>query len=272
GDFSIAQATLHGQFSLSHLSGVATRAGKEFQIRKLAAEAGGGSLGGEATWIDNAGGSLAFQCSHVDLARASQDAGAAAKKIAGMLDFNVQLAGLGADSKATAGKGTLALRKGNCAQFEVLRQIGDVLRVASLANFEIADAAATFQIAGGQIVFAPVEISAPPVGLTLNGPAAFDGPLNLTASLHAPADLVARQPLIAPQFSPPDAASRRSVPFSITGTFGKPRQNLAEKLTGTKDRKQQRIIAAEAIISALMDRKKPQPQQPAAVQPAPAQP
>lgn len=270
GDFRVAQAILNGVLSINNITGIATRAGAEFQIRKLTAGAGGGSVTGEATWIEKATGSLILQCNHVDLSRASQDAGAAAKKISGMLDGNVQLVGLGGGTNTMTGNGALTLKNGNCAQFEVLRQIGDVLRVASLANFEIADATATFQIAGGQIVFAPVEVSAPPVGVTLNGPAAFDGLLNLTASLHAPAELVARQPVLAPQFSPPDAKNRRSVPFNITGTFSKPRQNLAEKITGTKDRKEQRIIAAGAILSTLMDRKKPQ--QPAAVQPAPAQP
>jgi hypothetical protein len=260
-DFNIAKATLHGQFSVGHIHGLATRAGDRFQIRNLAAEAGGGSLIGEAAWTENSTGSLALQCDLVDLARATQDAGAGAKKISGMLRGSIELAGLGAAEKAVTGKGAFTLSRGNCAQFEVLRQIGEVLRVASLANFEIADATATFQIADGQTILAPVEVSAP-----------FDGALNLTASLHAPSDLVARHPVIAPQFSPPDANSRRSVPFNITGTFSKPRQNLAEKLTGTKDRKQQRIIAAEAIISALMDRKNPQPRQPAAVQPALAQP
>ena len=183
------------------------------------------------------------------------------------LSGHFQLAGLGSDPSALTGNGTLALKNGNCSQFEMLRQISDVLRLASLANFEIADATANFQIAGGKIAFSPVEITAPPAALTLTGPATFDGALKFAATLHFPADFVAKQSLVAAQFLPPDASNRRGIAFDITGTFAKPRQNLAEKLTGTKDRKQQRAIAAQAIISALMDRKKQQPQQPAPAQP-----
>lgn len=273
-EFTAARAALPGLLSLDHLSGIANRAGDEVQIRQLAATGGGGAVTGEATWsaITNTA-TAALHLSAIDLTRAAAEAGMTGTKISGALSGDAQFAGLGPDKKAITGKGTLALKNGNCTQIEALRQIGEVLRLASLANFEIADTTANFQVANEQVLLAPVEVSAPPVGVTLTGPASFDGTLNLAGLLHAPAALVERQGMVAEKFSPPDAQNRRSIPFNITGALKKPKQNLAESLTGTKDRKQQRIIAAESILSALMQRNKPKPDPPAQPpQPAPAQP
>ena len=271
GNFDIQRATLHGWLALDKLTGTVSRDGKIFQVRNLSASTGGGTLTGEATWTDGATGTAGVKFDRINIARTAQDAGAANPRVGGILSGDAQFAGLGADKNAITGNGTLALRGGNCREIELLRQIGEVLQIAAIASFEISDVTANFSIAQGQIILAPADVAAPPVGVTLTGPVAFDGTLNLSGILHAPADFVARQSLVAGQFSPPDANNRRSVPFNITGTLKKPRQNLAEKLTGTKDRKQQRIIAAGSILSAIMGKKKPQLAQPAPeVQPAPA--
>lgn len=289
GDFSTGRATLHGWFALDHLNGVATHAAREFRISKLAGEAGGGSVTGEAKWIEGATGNALLKFAGINLDRAAQNAGASARKIAGTLGGDAQLENFGTDPKAITGKGSLTLTGGDCSQFEVLRQIADALRLASLANFHIADATATFQIAGGQAVLSPMEISAPPAGITLNGPIGFDGVMNIAAFLHLPTDLIERQgSMLAARFSPADARSRRSVPFNITGSLSKPKQNLAEGLTGTTDRREQRKVAVETILSTLLEKKNPKllkmlPQliqtpktqtdpQPAAPPPVPAQP
>ena len=270
GSFEIQRATLHGWLALDKLTGLVNRDGRTIRVSQLAANSGGGTVSGEATWTEGATGTAAVKLDHISVALTAQDAGAVNPRVGGILSGEAQFAGLGADKNFLTGSGTLSLRGGNCREIELLRQIGEVLQIAAIASFEISDVATTFRIAQGQITLASADVSAPPVGVTLTGPVAFDGALNLSGILHAPADFVERHALVSSQFSPPDANGRRGVQFNITGTLKKPRQNLAEKLTGTKDRKQQRIIAAGSILSALMDRKKPQPAQPAP-QPAPAQ-
>ncbi len=277
GNFDIQRATLHGGLALDRLTGIVSRDGNIIQVRKISASTGGGTLNGEATWTEGATGTAGVKFDRINIARTAQDAGAASPRVGGILSGEAQFAGLGADKNTITGKGTLALRGGNCREIELLRQIGEVLQIAAIASFEISDVTANFSIAQGQVILAPADVAAPPVGVTLTGPVAFDGALNLSGILHAPADFVARQPLVAGQFSPPDANNRRGMQFNITGTLKKPRQNLAEKLTGTKDRKQQRIIAAGSILSALMDKRKPKVASPVpaaeptpAAQPAPA--
>ncbi len=270
GSFAIQRAALHGWLALDKLTGLVTREGRTVQLRQITAASGGGTVNAEAAWTEGATGTVGLKFAAINVAQTAQDAGAKNPRVGGILSGEVKLAGLGGDKNALTGTGTLDLRGGNCREIELLRQIGEVLQIAAIASFEISDINITLGIARGQITISPADVSAPPLGVTLTGPVAFDGALNLSGILHAPAAFVERHALVAGQFSPPDSNNRRGVQFNITGTLQKPRQNLAERLTGTKDRKQQRIIAAGSILSALMDRKKPQPAQPAPVPQPPA--
>ncbi len=263
GSFEIQRATRHGWLALDKITGLVSREARTIRVRELRASTGGGTLTGNATWTESAAGSADVKFDHINIASTARDAGAANPRAGGILSGEAQFAGLGADKNAITGRGTISLRGGNCREIELLRQIGEVLQIAAIANFEISDVTANFTVAQSQIILAPANVAAQPVGVTLTGSVGFDSALNLVGVLHAPADFVNRNALIAGQFSPPDADNRRGVPFNITGTLQKPRQNLAEKLTGTKDRKQQRIIAAGSILSALMDKKKPKLLQPA---------
>ncbi len=257
GNMIIARAVLHGKVAIEHLSGSTTRDGQAFVLRNLTAETGGGTITGEATYTLGLTAAATLKLAGVNLDRATQDGGMKGQKISGIVSGDAQFAGIGADKKAITGKGTLSLKGGDCSQFDLLRQIGEVLRITMLAKFQVADATATFQIANEQVTLAPVEVVTPPIGLMFTGPVAFDGTLNLAAFLSAPAELVAAQPLLAGNFSPPDANNRRSVPFHVTGVIGKPRQDLADALTGTKNHREQNIIAGASALGAILGRKSP---------------
>ena len=257
GTITVDRATMHGWAAIEHLSGNVTHSGQAFAISNLTATTGGGAITGEANYTLGATAAATLKLVGVDLDRATQEGGMKGQKISGTVNGDAQFAGLGADKRLMTGRGTLSLKGGDCSQFDVLRQIGDVLRVTMLAKFQIGDAAANFQIANEQVTLAPMEIATPPIGLTLTGPITFDGTLNLIAFMSAPADEIAAQPLLAANFSPPDARNRRSVQFHITGPMKKPRQDLADALTGTKNHREQNIIGGASIIGALIGKKNP---------------
>ncbi len=257
GDFLAGRIVVHGAFGLENVTGLATRRARDFQITAFNAGAGGGSVSGETKWAHGKG-SVALKIAGINLALAAESAGPNARRIAGLLGGEMQFNGLGGDPAALEGKGTIALKGGDCSQFEILRQIADALRITSLADFRIADALMEFRIAGGQIHLAPMDIKAPPAGITFAGTVGFDGAVNLGSLLHLPAPLIESQgSMLASRFTPADALNRRSLPFVITGTLSDPKQNLAEALTGSKDRRQQRIIAAETILSSILEKKNP---------------
>lgn len=257
GAITVDRATMHGWAAIEHLSGNVTHRGQAFALSNLTSIAGGGVITGEANYTLGATAAATVKLTGVDLDRATQEGGMKGQKISGTVNGDAQFAGLGADKRLMTGSGTLSLKGGDCSQFDVLRQIGDVLRVTMLAKFQIGDAAANFQIANEQVTLAPMEIATTPIGLKLSGPITFDGTLNLIAFMSAPADEIAAQPLLAANFSPPDARNRRSVQFHITGPMKKPRQDLADALTGTKNHREQNIIGGASILGALIGKKNP---------------
>ena len=285
GNLAIDKAVLHGRLAIEHLSGLTVRDGNSFSLRDFSVGIGGGKITGEAGYTVGATATAKMKINAVNLALATLQGGMSGQTISGIVSGDAQVSGLGAERKAIAGSGTLALKGGDCSQFELLRQIGDILRVAALAHFQIADATVNFQVANEQVILSPMAVITPPITLSMSGPVTFDGVLNLSANLHAPASLVATQPLIAGQFTPPDANGLQSVPFAITGDMKKPRQNLADTLTGTKNHRQQNIIAAGSILSTILQKNNPkllkklepalqfvQPNMPPAQPPAPTKP
>ncbi len=253
GDLAIQRVTLHGWFALDNLTAVVGREGRSVKLRQIAAASGGGTVTGEAEWTERSTARASLKLDNINVAVTAQNAGATNPRIGGFLSGTAELAGLGADKNAMSGGGQLTLTGASSREIELLRQIGEALQVATLASFEISAVTANFRIEQGRVFLTPATVAAHPAGLTLNGPVAFDGTLDLTGILHAPADFITRNAVIAPQFSPPDRDNRRGLQFNITGTLSKPRQNLAERLTGTSNRREQNIIAAGAAATAILE-------------------
>ena len=253
GSFEAARVTLHGCAAFDHVTGLVSQSEMEFKIRNFAATIGGGSVSGEASGTRGSTAVVSLRFDRINLAQAAQAAGAATPKLTGTLSGDVQLAGLGTNAKTITGGGNLTLKDGMCREIELMRQIGEFLQLQSVANFEIADARASFQVADERVAISPMIVSAPPLGMEVTGTAMFDGTLDLSAILHAPADFINQRALIASQFSPPDQDNRRGVQFNITGPLKKPKHNLAERVTGTNDKRQQRIIAAGEAVTTLLE-------------------
>lgn len=156
-------------------------------------------------------------------------------------------------------------------EIELVRQIGQILQYAALAGFEVREAGATFRIESERIFLTPLHVSLNPLRIAASGSVGFDGTNDLVGTLSAPSAIVAKTGLVSAQFSPPDAAGMQSVQFDIKGTLDKPKQNLAAQLTGTTDRKMQRIIAvesaAESILSNFFGKKDAKPKPPAPAPP-----
>jgi hypothetical protein len=210
----------------------------------------------------------------VNIGLVGKEARARMRNASGIISGEIQLTGVEGGTKGMTGQGSLVLRSGRCTEIELVRQIGEVLQYAALAGFEVREATAKFRIASEHILLSPLEVSLQPLGISASGSVAFDGSVDLVGILSAPASIVQRTGLVSAQFSPPDATGRQSVQFDVKGTLDKPKQNLAAQLTGTKDRKLQRIIAAESILSTLFGKKgdKSKPADPTPAAPAaPAQ-
>lgn len=259
-DFKAARVVLHGWAAFEQVKGTATHSDGGFMVRDLTADCGGGrATGGEFTYKEGTPSSARIALDRVSIDRAFRSGGAKPPDVTGLISGEAQITGLGGDKNAVTASGNVALKDANCRQIDLARQIAELLQLDASGLLELVEAKANFQIAKERVILAPMDISAPPLGMSLTGSAGFDGTLALGANLNAPADFIEERGLVAGQFSPPDQNRRRGVQFDIKGSLKKPKNNLAERVTGTRDKTVQKIMAAEAIISALAGKKKPKP-------------
>jgi type II secretion system protein N len=268
----------NGYFGLTDFSaGVSNSKQKGLIIPEFVAKAGGGTItGGYARKPEKpAKYSAKIKLDGVDLGRAIADGEVPLPNVTGQLSGNVELRGTGDDTKLLNGKATITFTNGSCREIEMINDIGAIFQMKDVAEFGIPEAKAEITIWEGRLNVKPLTISAPPLGLTATGTAKLDGKLRLNAQLLADAKLIANRSALEPQFSPPDANGLRAVPFEIEGTLTKPKHNLLERLTGTKDKRIQKAIAIDAALSTIAEGQAPPPAakpRPPAGSPSPVRP
>lgn len=269
GYTAIGRLVWHGNFAANDVRATVSRTPKVLIIEKLKAGVGGGTVsGGFSGKLDQAGppfsANLTFD--KVDLSKAAMDGDAPAPNLDGALSGTLDFKGVGDTRKTFNGKAVLTLQGGTCREIEWVNQLSDVLQYedVDLAAFKIKDLKADIQFALDRLSFKSLVVEAPPLRLVAQGESRIDGTkLKLDAKLLAEAKFLAKRPNVEPQFGPADADGMRAVPFTLTGSFGKPKQNLIERLTGTNDKTEQAIKLGLDALSNLKDerekQKKPAP-------------
>ena len=254
GWVAIQSLVLHGKCVLADVTAILSDKDKGLNITELKAKIGGGTITGSYKTKDDETGptfSAKLDVADVDISRTAMDAGGKPPNLDGTLSATLELKGVADTRKSWVGKASLTLRNGTCREIEMVRDFGAVLQFEEAANFSIPEAHAEVQLAFDRINIHPLTITAPPLALTAEGVARIENKLTLDAILWADAKFVAKRSAIEPQFGPPDAQGRRGVAFEITGTLAKPKTNLKEKLTGTKDSRLQKMILIDSALDAL---------------------
>ena len=254
GRVKAAQVVWNGILGLTDFgAGVSNSKDKGLIIPSFVAKAGGGTIeGGYSRKPEKpAKYSAKIKLTGVDLAHAIADGQVAVPNVMGILSGTIELKGTGNDTKLLNGKANLVFKDGSCKEIEMVTDIGSKLGMEELANFSIPEAKADIVIWNGRLKIQPLTISAPPLALRATGTAKLDGKLDLDAQLFADQKFLADRGAVAAQFGPADANGLRAVPFEIDGTLTKPKHNLVERLTGTKDKRIQQVMAFDEALRMI---------------------
>lgn len=257
GYVAIGRFVWNGKFAATEVRANVSYTEKGAIIEKLTAQSGGGSVtGGFSNKTDQPGTPFALKLAleNVDITKATMDGGYTAPSLDGILSGNLELKGLQENKKALMGKTTLTLRNGSCREIEWVRELGQVMQQEDidLDAFHIHEMKGDLQIGGDRVFIKSLSVSSPPLAMTATGQSRLDGTkLDLKANFLADKTFLAKRPNIEPQFGPADASNMRGVPFALTGSLEKPKQNLLEKLTGTTDRTEQKIKLGLDIINGI---------------------
>lgn len=262
GALTIDRLIMHNEFALTDVTGSVSNSNKGLIISELKAKVGGGTaIASFSSKPDQPGPPFTtkVKLENVNLSDAASEADAKAPNLDGILSGSLEMKGLGSNRPSYTGKGSLTLRDGNCRELDVVRDIGEVFQMEQFTNFVITEAKSEFDIGQNRAFIRQFTIKASPLGITAQGSVRLDGKkLDLKAMFNADEKLIAKQiPDLQKQFLPPDEKNQRSVAFEIEGSLTKPKNNLVQKITGTKDRKKQKILAIESLILGTRPDKTP---------------
>jgi hypothetical protein len=260
GALVVGRAVLHGWMAVTELSATVHQSKeKGLFIENLAGKVGGGKLTGSyMRKAEKASSKFSSRLAltGVDLVTAAMDGDAPPPNLNGKMTAQVFIKGDNDDWKLAKGEGGVTLENGSLRkinEIEWLKDVGDFLQIDSTSILTIPEAKLDAKINSGRIFIDDLKLSAPPLMVTAKGTAKWDGKFDLAAKFRAEAGFIAKRTLLEPQFQPVEADGFRSVDFSLRGSLQKPKQDLLEKLTGTKDRKMQKFIAGEAAFDAITD-------------------
>jgi|GEM_PF-1757016 len=262
GYLSVSRLVWHRNFAAANVRGTIKQTPDQLIIEKISANVGNGKLTGGYSHKSTQPGppfSLKLACEGVDISKAAMDADAAAPNLDGNLTGTLEMRGAGDNRKTFNGKALFTLQNGTCREIEWVNQLSEVLQYedVDLAAFKIREVKADIQFALDKLAYNSLVIDAPPVRMVAAGESKFDGTkLRLDSQLLADAKFLSKRPNVAPQFGPEDGTGMRPLPFLLTGSFSKPKQNLIERLTGTNDRMEQNIKLGLDALSNLKDERK----------------
>lgn len=258
GRVSASRVVLHGYLAISEFTaGVSNSEEKGLIIPDFVAKVGGGkAMGGYSRKDEEPKSkySAKLTLKNVDVTRAALDGGAPPPNLIGKLNGTVTIRGTNDNTKELSGDAVLKFTDGSCREIETVRDIGEALKLDVAADFGIPEANADIKIWNGRFTVNALNISAPPLALTATGTAKLDGKMDLAADLIADGDFLAKQGALSSQFGPPDKQGRRTLAFNVTGTFTKPKNNLKERITGTKSKKEQTAILIGSALEAAFPR------------------
>lgn len=168
------------------------------------------------------------------LTEAGGPAGCATGKLGGWLD----LYGRAGDPDSVNGSGHLALTAG-VVQYEFFQLLGQALQIGDLLKMDLRQAEADFRIGDKRVEVDDAVLRSPNLKLSVHGAVGFDSQLKLEARLAINQTISRQLPaFIEANFQPGEEPDTRSIDFVITGTAGRPRTDLMDRILGRKIQKE----------------------------------
>jgi hypothetical protein len=236
GEIRIEKTSLRDRFFLEQLQSSLRYAPDELDLSQITARAGGGEITGRFTLLPQTEdspftASITFHDVQAD--RIVADAGGARGMVTGRLEGHLDASGTTADPNALAGAGEIILRDGQVQQYSLLVALGQLLQIEELRQLHFDQAQMKYHINPGVITIDELLLRSPNIRLSAAGTVSFEGKLHLESQLAVSEKM--RSQLfraIRENFRPIDEPGYFAVGFQVTGTVGRPKTNLMDKLIG----------------------------------------
>lgn len=236
GNITIGKTSLRDRFFLQQLQSPIRYSPDELNFTQITARAGGGEITGHFTLLpqtENSPFTVSVKFHDVQADRIVSDAGGAPGMITGRLEGYLDASGTTADPNALAGAGEIYLRDGRVQQYSLLVALGQLLQIEELRQLQLDQAQVKYHVNPGVITIDELIFRSKNIRLSAVGTVSFDGDLRLESQL-AVNDKMRNQLFRAlrDNFKPINEPGYSGVDFQVSGTVGRPKTNLMDKLIG----------------------------------------
>jgi len=237
GNISIKKTSLRDRFFLEQLQSPVRYAPDELDFSQITARAGGGEITGRFTLLPQTEDSpftVNIKFRDIQADRIVTDAGGARGMITGRLEGHLDASGTtAADQNALAGAGEIILHDGQVQQYSLLVALGQLLQIDELRQIHFDQAQVKYHLNPGVVTIDELLFRSKNIRLFATGTVSFEGNLHLESQLAVSEKM--RSQLfraIRENFQPIDEPGYSGVRFQVSGTVGRPKTNLMEKLIG----------------------------------------
>ena len=266
GNINIAKTSLRDRFFLQELYSPLSYDANELNFSAITARAGEGHIAGSFRLQPQAEDSpftVSIRFNEVQADKIVTEAGGNPGTVTGKLEGHLDATGKTADPNALSGTGEIVLRDGQVRQYSLLSALGQLLQIQELQQLKLNEALVKYHIDPGVITIDQLVFRSENIRLTATGTVSFDGKLQLESQLAVNEKM--RSQLfraIRENFKPIDDPGYTAVGFQVTGTVGRPKTNLMDKLIG-RDLKDLSSVITGLIGGGKSEKKKKPANEPA---------
>jgi hypothetical protein len=236
GDISIEKTSLRDRFFLEQFQSPLRYAPDELDFSQITARAGGGEITGRFTLLpqtENSPFTVSVGFHDIQADRIVADAGGSRGMITGRLEGHLDASGAIADENALAGAGEIILRDGQVQQYSLLVALGQLLQIEELRQLHFDQAQVKYHINPGMVTIDELLFRSQNIRLSATGAVSFEGKLQLESQLAVSEGMRGQLfRAIRENFQPIDEPGYFAVSFQVSGTVGRPKTNLMDKLIG----------------------------------------
>ncbi|HEV2840213.1 MAG TPA: AsmA-like C-terminal region-containing protein [Chthoniobacterales bacterium] len=236
GNVSIEKTSLRDRFFLEQLQSPVRYAPDELNFSQITAHAGGGEITGRFTLLPQTEDSpftLSIKFHDVQADRIVTEAGGVRGMITGRLEGYLDATGTTAHENALAGAGEIILRDGQVQQYSLLVALGQLLQIAELQKLRFDQAQVKYHLNPGFVTIDELLFRSQNIRLSATGTVSFEGKLQLESQLAVNEKIRGQLfRAIRDNFEPIGEPGYSALGFQVSGTVGRPKTNLMDKLIG----------------------------------------
>lgn len=270
GKIMIAKTSLRDRFFLQQLESPLRYDSNQLDFSQITARAGEGEITGRFTMQPQAADSpftVSIRFKDVQANKIISEAGGVLGTVTGKLEGHLDAVGKTADPDALSGNGEIILHDGQVRQYSLLMALGQLLQIQELQQLHLDQAEVKYHINPGVVTIDQLVFRSENIRLSATGTVSFDGKLQLESQLAVNQKM--RNQLfraIRDNFKPIDDPGYTAVSFEVSGTVGRPKTNLMDKLIG-RDLKDLSSVITGLIGGGKSEKKKKPVEEPAAAAP-----